>query len=339
MPRRLRICISVVFAAAILSFCAACASDDGIGVSDAWRGPIEGTFIQYQDWMMKMDARAWRRELDAMRRAGISVVIIQWLQMNDSRFIPSDGAALDPTRIILEYADRHGMEVFIGLAYADLWWTRLRDERYLTLAAVTSIHVANEAWARYGGHRSFAGWYLPQELRDANYPSHYIDALRDFLKGLGDRCRALSGGKRVVISPSMSGLVAPDLFGRIYTSLLLGSGIDVVIFQDGVGARDWDKDLEPRVVPYFSAMRAACRTAGVAMWSDVEIFHHTGKRSGSEPASIERIKRQMAAESPFVSRFVMFDFFHYMSPYRGRAQKNLYKDYLRELAHPAGPSR
>jgi hypothetical protein len=339
MLRFLRIRLFALVSAAIVSLAAGCGSGDGSGARDARHGPIEGTFIQYQDWMMSMDARAWRRELDAMRRAGIDLVIIQWLRMNDSRFIPSDRAAVDPTRIILEYADTHGMKVFIGLAYADFWWKRLRDQRYLDLAAAASAQIADEAWARYGGHRSFAGWYLPQELRDANYTPQMIGSLCAFFKGLGDHCRALSGEKPVSISPAMSGLVAPDLFERTYTSLLRGSGIDVVIFQDGVGARGWDKDLERRVVPYFGAMRAACRTAGVALWSDIEIFRHTEKPSVSAPASIERIKRQIDAESPFVSAFVMFDFFHYMSPCRGDAQKKLYEDYLREIESSARPSR
>jgi hypothetical protein len=86
-------------------------------------------------------------------------------------------------------------------------------------------------------------------------------------------------------------------------------------------------------------MRAACDATGVEMWADTEIFHHGKDPSRSEPATIDRIKRQLAAESPFVRSFVMFDFFHYMSPHRGHAQKSLYKDYLRELVSPAGSSR
>jgi hypothetical protein len=328
-----------LFSAAIVSLAAARGSGNGAGAPDGRRGPIEGTFIQYQDWMMRMDAGDWRRELDAMRRAGIDIIVIQWLEMDGSRFIPSDRGAADPTRIILEYADAHAMKTFIGLAHADFRWTRLKDERYLDLAAETSTRVANEAWARYGGHRSFEGWYLPQELRDAYYTPQMIDSLRTFFKGLGDHCRALSGNKRVVIAPAMTALITPDQFERACKSLLRGSGIDVVIFQDGIGARGWDNNVERYVVPYFGAMRAACRMAGIELWSDIEIFHRAGKANGSVPASIERIERQIAAESPFVSRFVMFDFFHYMSPYRGDAQKKLYEDYLREIASRARPSR
>ena len=339
MFSRLRMRISVVFAAAILSFCAGCASDGGKDVSDARRGPIEGTFIQYQDWMMKMDARAWRRELDAMRRAGLRLVIIQWLQTESSRFIPDDTTATDPTRVILEYADAHDMRVFVGLAYADFWWKRINDVDYLAHTSVKNMRLADEVWKRYGRHRSFAGWYFPQELRDANYPSQHFSRIRDFLKQLGDHCRALSGGKPVSMAPAVAGLETPDVFRDVYISILMGSGVDILIFQDGVGARDWGADLEERITPYFRAMRAACDAAGVEMWADTEVFHHRGGPSRSEPATIDRIKRQLAAESPFVKSFVMFDFFHYMSPYRGGAQKKLYKDYLRELTSPADSSR
>ncbi|HVO76528.1 MAG TPA: DUF4434 domain-containing protein [Candidatus Bathyarchaeia archaeon] len=303
------------------------------------RPPITGTFIQYQDWMMKLDEAAWRRELDAMRRAGISVVIVQWLQLDNASFIPRDERAPDPTRVILEYADTHDMRVYVGLSYADFWWKRLRDEQYLYRAFDRSAHVAREAWKRYGRHRSFSGWYLPQEIKEANYPPQYIIRLHDFLKRLGDYCRSLSGGKPVAIAPAMLGLNSLDQIQREYTALLLGSGVDILILQDGIGARDWGPDLENQIAQHFSVVHNACRTAGVAMWSDVEIFRHGATPAVSVPAPIARIRKQIAAEAPFVTSFVMFDFFHYMSPYRGEAQKRLYDDYLREFvtAGETGP--
>ncbi|MGD1048534.1 MAG: DUF4434 domain-containing protein, partial [Candidatus Krumholzibacteriaceae bacterium] len=271
MPRCSRTCIPVLFAAAILSFCAGCSSNGGKDALDARRGPIEGTFIQYQDWMMKLDARAWRREMDAMRRAGLRLVIIQWLQTDNSRFLPDDTTAADPTRVILEYADAHDMRVFVGLSYADFWWKRINDVDYLDRIAVKNMRLADEVWKRYGRHRSFAGWYFPQELRDANYPSQHFPRIRDFLKQLGDHCRALSGDKPVSIAPAEAGLEAPDVFRDVYTSILLGSGVNILIFQDGVGARDWGSDLEERITPYFRAMRAACDASGVELWADTEI--------------------------------------------------------------------
>jgi hypothetical protein len=300
------------------------------------RGPIRGTFIQYQDWMMRLDRGDWRRELDAMRRAGIDLVIVQWLENESSSFLPRHGWSHDPTETILSYADDHGMRVFIGLAHADIWRPRLRDSRYLDRSAARSNEVADEAWRRYGNHRSFAGWYLPQEIRDAVYSPDQISDLRAFFKRLGDHCRTLSGGKPVAVAPAIMGLIHVDAFTRAYTSLLSGSGINIVILQDGVGARGWNEGLEARVVPYFLAMRDACRASGAEMWSDIEIFEKGESSSGRIPTSIERIRRQFDAESSYVATFVMFDFFHYMSPYRGEAQKKLYEDYVRAFVKPGG---
>ena len=302
-------------------------------------GPIRGTFIQYQDWMARLGRDDWCRELDAMRRAGIDLVIIQWLENGEASYLPRHRWSHDPTGTILSYADDHGMRVFVGLAHADIWRPRLRDPRYLDRSAARSLKVAEEAWRRYGGHRSFAGWYLPQEIRDALYSPDQIVDLRGFFARQSSRCRELSGGKPVAVAPAVMGLIQADDFARAYASLLSGSGINVVILQDGVGARGWSDGLESRVVPYFQAMRDTCRTARVELWSDIEIFQKGESASGRIPAPIERLEQQLKAESPFVTTFVMFDFFHYMSPYRGEAQKKLYENYLRALVKPGEAPR
>jgi hypothetical protein len=302
----------------------------GEAARDAAVPRLEGTFIQYQDWMMKIDAAAWRRELDAMRRAKIRIVIIQWLQMDESRFIPPSSADTDPTRVILDYADEHGMQVFLGLATENRWLAGYSSTGYLDRAAAASIRIADEAWTRYGRHRSFAGWYIPHEMRDAYYNSKQIIQLRDFLRRLSDHCRAISGDKLVSMSPTFSGQVPPEIFQRLYIDLLTGAGVDILMLQDGIGVRGWnDADLETRVVPYFRAMQGVCETVGMELWSDLEIFH---RREGTRvPTTIGLLKRQIEVESPFVRRFVTFDFFHYMSPFRGDAQKKLYEDYLRQV--------
>ena len=42
-----------------------------------WGIRLEGTFIQYQPWMTNLHERAWRQELDAMRRAEIKTEQVQ----------------------------------------------------------------------------------------------------------------------------------------------------------------------------------------------------------------------------------------------------------------------
>jgi hypothetical protein len=288
---------------------------------------IEGTFVQYQDWMMSMDAAAWRRELDAMREAGIDLVIVQWLEHENKRFVPADSAACDPTRAILEYADEHGMRVFVGLATIDRWHERITYPDYLERAATLSMRLAGQAWTRYGRHPSFAGWYVPQELRYYDFKDEHVAALRGFLRRQSDHCRALSGGKPVAVSSCLAQSTSPEAFRRVFAPVLSGSGVDIVILQDGVGANRWEKQMAAKVVPYFGAMREICEEEDIALWSDIEIFRHRTTGRGREPAPIERVLAQIDAESPFVESFVMFDFFHYMSPARGEEQKKLYEDY------------
>src|SRR5690606_23463236 len=106
---------------------------------------------QYQDWMMKLTAEDWKKELAAMRRAGMDTVIIQWLANDDSRFMPDDPAVVDPTEVILADAGKNGMQVFVGLSMDDGWWRRTTEADYLDGAAKSAIALAEEAWKRYGG--------------------------------------------------------------------------------------------------------------------------------------------------------------------------------------------
>src|SRR5207302_1326478 len=104
----------------------------------------------------------------------------------------------------------------------------------------------------------------------------------------------------------------------------------ILTVQDGVGARGWDASAQERVTPYFQAFRDACLAGGVEIWSDLESFRLKPDKSFA-PADAARIGRQLAAEAPFVDRFVTFDFFHYLSPRRGELQKTFYEAYLRDF--------
>lgn len=328
----------VISLLALLLPASASGAETAVRASPPSKRRIEGTFVQYQDWMMQMDEAAWRRELDAMRGAGIDLVIVQWLEHENKRFIPADSAACDPTRVILEYADEHGMRVFLGLATIDRWHERITYPNYLERAGTLSMRLAGQAWARYGRHPSLAGWYIPQELRYYDFKTEHVAALRGFLRRQSDHCRALSGGKPVAVSPCLAQSTTAEAFRKLFGDMLAGSGIDIVILQDGVGANRWEKHMDTKVVPYFRALREICDEEEIELWSDIEVFRHRTTGRGREPAPIERVLAQIDAEYPFVSSFVMFDFFHYMSPWRGEEQKRLYEDYLRATADSSAVS-
>ena len=85
---------------------------------------------------------------------------------------------------------------------------------------------------------------------------------------MGRHCRGLARSKEIAISPFISDLATdPHLTETLYAELLSASEIDVVLLQDGVGARALSvADLATRVKPYLLAMKAATAAAGRHMW-------------------------------------------------------------------------
>ena len=317
--------------AAVIMYVPAC-------TSAALRAPLrlDGGFIQYQPWMAKLDERAWQQELEAMRKARMQTIVLQQLQHETTRYIPDSSAAPDPTGIILSYADAHGMEVFIGLAVDSGWWKCGQWQDYLDAAALKNMALADEIWKRYGSHRSFVGWYLPQEMWEGPFTDEQVALARHLFHRLSDHCRSLSKDepKPVALSPFHTGRVPPSEIEKLYRDLLRGSGVNIVMLQDGVGARGWDDRMADMVVPYFEAMERACWANHVEFWANIECFKLVSRTSSGPkefaPADAQRLSRQLTAVAPFVRRIVTFDFFHYMSPYRQdeRARK-LYEDYVK----------
>lgn len=283
---------------------------------------LDGAFIQYSPATARLTAEDWRAEMDAFHEAGLRILVLQWLKAGERRYIPDEPGGVDATEIILAYADAHDIQVFVGLAHDDGWWAGWSDPAYLDRTAAENIRAAEQAWGRYRGHASFAGWYIPQELWD-EHTDQQLDLLRGFLRKVSARCNELAPGKPVSIAPFFAGTVPPERLRAAYTRLLDDAGIDILMLQDGVGARAWDDRVEEAVTPYFRAMKAACDATQVRLWADLECFTKVGER-GFAPAHVDRLRRQLAAEAPFVERIVAFDFFHYLSPRRGERQKLLY---------------
>lgn len=292
---------------------------------------IEGTFLQFHTGMREVSATQWAKELDAMRTARMRMIILQWTQVDGKNLFDPP----DPFPTILDLAHRRGMKFIFGLRYDGRWWREWGSAEYLREEAKQSASLAREVHRRYGKHPAFAGFYIPYELWDGSFTEAQTESLCELLQAIGSACRQIAPGKPVLLAPFFAGLLPPERFEQLWTSLLQGKSVDVVALQDGVGARGWDEQIEQRVPPYFAAMQRACKQRGVRLWCDLECFRLTNNnpsRPAFAPASAERIVRQLKAVSPYVERIVTFDFYHYMSPYRGEAQKALYKGYLSVIA-------
>jgi hypothetical protein len=300
---------------------------------------LTGGFIQIQGWMMDLTPADWERELEALRAAGLDTIIVQYLATSRQTYMPSDPEASDPVRSILSFADAHGLTVFLGTRADDGWWEW--DAAYLARALEDRKELTRAIHERYGAHRSFGGWYFTEEMSGNLSPERVVQ-LRDYFSALSRHVKGLRD-QPVGLAPYFSHLTPVESMRSIYGSFLDGAGIDILMLQDGVGARGWDRDLEARIVPFFEMYREVCDRHGVALWSDLESFQRADpeREHGFVPTTPDRLRRQLAAVAPYVERIVTFDFFHYMSPHRGPAQRALYEgylDYLRAL-EPSGEPR
>jgi hypothetical protein len=335
---------------------------------------ITGGFIQYQGWMMRnrlhpsnsqgLSKDTWKKELEAMRRAGIDTIIIQRLEADGESFMPdcNDREAVDPTKVILDYADKHKMQVFVGLS-SGAWpdsKVESADVDLLNSTRGENIRVANAVWSRYGKHRSFTGWYIPQEIWNINWQDEQNERIRTFYRAVSDHCKGISNGKPVAISPFFSpfGNAHEEAVTAVYTAFLKGddkvqgAGIDIVMLQDGVGARcrNVQSDIFS-VQSYFRAFLNATREASkvkkVALWGNLESFKtvqggcvdNFQRPFKAAPADFNRLQIQLEAASfdfdenqPFFEKLVTFDFFHYMSPVHPgdtlAARQQLYSAYI-----------
>lgn len=299
---------------------------------------LEGTFLQFWWGMRDVAPEQWEREATAMQTAGLRIIILQWIQADGKNLYEPP----DPFPQLLDIAHQQKMQVVFGLRHDSRWWREWGNAEYLLAEARESIAVARAVHRLYGKHPVFAGFYIPYEIWDGSFTKAQVAQMTQFLRTVGYACRQIAPSKPVFVAPFFAGLLPPERFEQLWLALLKDKPVDVVALQDGVGARGWDEEIEKRVPPYFAAMQKACRQRGVKLWCDLECFRLTNNvpsRPAFAPASAERIVRQLKAVSPYVERVVTFDFYHYMSPYRGEAQRALYEGYLRLVMHESGKGR
>lgn len=278
---------------------------------------------------MKFDQARWHQELEAGKKIGLDTIVIQWLKSDQTEFFPKSATGVDPTETILAFADQNQMKVFIGLIFERSWWKTYDKKDALQQLAKSTLEYGKTALSRYGKHPSFVGWYIPYETNDLHIKEEGVQGIQDFLKSIATGLRALSN-KKVAFSAFFSGKLPPAELQKTYTRVLSNSGVDIVMVQDGVGVRNWDLESGDQVTPYLQAFAAATRAAGVSFWSVVENFSvKRGPTDERNPADMSRIAKQIKIHSAQpVEKIVVFDFFHYMSPYRGEAQKALYQKFM-----------
>jgi Domain of unknown function (DUF4434) len=294
---------------------------------------LRGTFLQLTDAQLTRPTAEWRQLFEEFRDVGINTLFLQWTVVDrkplfqTARHDPGTGATLAS---ILGIAEQSGIRVWFGLAFDSNYWEEIKQSpemlrpyfrrRLQELAGFLDDLNTTTADA------SFAGWYIPDEIDDRTWldPAKRV-VLKKYLADTVRLLKTRRPGSKVAISGFSNSFADPDLLASFWADLIRASGIDLLLFQDGVGE---GKVALENVEFYYEALDRAVRSVGAQFGAVVELFSLTsdGHRL---PAAIGRIREQIATANRLTSfPVVAFSIPDYMSTLAGRRASDLLSSFL-----------
>jgi len=298
---------------------------------------ITGTFLDEISWDIphqNWGYEEWKKDFLNMKAIQIDTVILircgldRWIAYPSDCLVEKMGCYRPDTDLVelfLEIADELEMRFFFG-TYVN------REGNDSCEQLKLNYEVAREAWAKYGHHPSFQGWYLSQEISRGTRAQ--AEAFRDF----GKFCKELSGGLPVLISPLIDGVknvsgeegnlekketITLEEHTKMWDEIfsILHEGVDIVAFQDGHCAFH-------ELADYLKVNKVLAEKYGMECWSNCETFDRD-MPIRFLPIKWEKLLFKLkAAETAGIRKVITFEFSHFMSPDSVYlAAGNLYRRY------------
>lgn len=326
-------------------------------VSAKDRSPrFTGTFVQLWDTHATWDSARWNDLFASLRAIGVAEVIVQWTstQPGAPQTNPAQTQGMEGTRtaaasaqlhpalpLLLQAAETQHMQIVLGLVHDPEYWDKIKAEPdsvryYLRQLRNTSLLTARAALLRPDSKNVVSGFYIPQEIDDKSWlEPERQQALVDSLTSLRAGLKALAPGLPVAISGFSNAFAEPAMLEQFWQTVLNKSGIERILFQDGVGVHK----LRMREAGLFmAAVSRAAQKAGGILTPVVETFRQVDgppindKPFRAVPASLSALQRQMAfaAAQPH-SGIVAFSLPEYCSPFGIMGAADLYRQYKASL--------
>jgi uncharacterized protein DUF4434 len=313
----------------------------GVAPAAAAEARLQGTFLQLTAAHGRWARPQWESLFADLKALGLRRLVVQWTVHDDTAFYPSAvhrSVPSPPLPLLLELADRDRVEVVLGLASDSRWWEAIaRDARlvevYLRRLRLRSEGVARELAPLVRGHASFAGWYLPEEVDDVTWLGpERRHLLAGHLRDLAASLKRATPGATVTVSSFSGAHCDPEALESFWKALLAEAPLDVVLFQDGVGALKMDLVHLPL---YLSAMQRAVEGSGRSLGVVVELFEQVGGPPldhgpfKAVPAPAARVMQQLVlAAGRGRAGAIAFAVPDYMRADSGPRAAQLLEDYL-----------
>ncbi len=288
------------------------ASPDGKGTK-----PISGSWFEFQhhpavegvDWnpmCARFTCEQWDAKIKEISEAGLEYLVLMSTALNYRCFYPTkifpkwELACPDPLEAVLSAADKYGVKFFVGGGF----YGDVADPKTISdpIATRKSLLAIEEIASRYGHHRSFHGWYWPNE---AFIDRHYSEEFIQYVNTSSRQARQLTPQAKIMIAPYGTRVAVPD---DAYVRQLASMDVDIIAYQDEVGVR---KSTENETSAFYEGLRRAHdRAQRAAIWADVEVFEFEGAVYDSAllPGPFPRILKQLEAVSPWVDRILVYQY-------------------------------
>ena len=304
---------------------------------------IDGTFFEFHHhntpegkyWNPTIDrftAENWREKVREISALGMEYIVIMATALYDKCYFKStvygfaDIPCQDPIEEVLDEADKCNLKVFLGNGFYGDWRKasfNIKSQEVID----RSFKAMEEIATLYAHHKSFYGWYFPDET------CIILKFSKDFMNYVNlcsARCHLLTPEKKTLIAPYGTNLVrANNKFIRQLAEL----DVDFVAYQDEVGVRKTKVDKTKRL---FEKLRVAHDKAGRSeLWADIELFDFEGMvyKSALVPAPFERIQKQIENVAPYADKILGYQYLGLMNPTDSKAvaghenSKKLYQEY------------
>ena len=309
---------------------------------------IDGTFFEFRHhntpegkyWnpaLEKFSGEDWRQKIREIAEIQMEYIVVMATALYDKCYFKSkvfpfaDMPCSDPIEEILDEADKQNVKVFLGNGfYGD--WTKAGYNIKSKEVIERSFRAMEELTALYGHHKSFYGWYFPDET------CIILKFSKDFVKYVNlctAECHKLTPQKKTLIAPYGTNLA---LANSSYVKTLSELDVDFIAYQDEVGVK---KTKVQRTEKIFERLKKAHDKAGRAqLWADIELFDFEGMvyKSALVPAKFERIEKQLINAAPYCDKILSYQYLGIMNPknspsFAGHPDSaKLYEDYKKYLS-------
>ncbi len=280
--------------------------------------PIEGSWFEFQHhsaaegkyWnptLEKFTAEQWEAKVKEIADAGLRYLVLLDVAIYDKSFYPTsllpkhEMGCEDPLEVVLTAADKYGIRFFVSNGFFGEWRNPamlMKDPEVNKLR----VKAMNEIAEKYGHHKSFYGWYYPNET---GISGHYDDFFINYVNQSSKEAARLMPKAKTLIAPYGTRNVA---FDDQYVRQLEQLDVDFIAYQDEIGV---EKTRVEESAGFFENLYKLHKKAAKSrLWADVEVFRFEGKvyHSALLPAPAERVIQQLEAVSPYVEKILIYQY-------------------------------